>query len=286
MTMNQTTSHVKYDAFRKWALRRRKANTVDEYINTYIRFFKWLGERELTIDTVDDWITYLQGTGIKYSTIQFYIAHIRILFQYLKRKDELADLVVPMIAEVFDEQQWLNEEESRMLITRIPKKFMNGRDKALLAFMLDVGFRRGEVSALNREHVNFDKTTVQVHRLKKRGKIIIEHVSFRSKYTVDLLRYYLAQRKDSNPALFLNDAEARITGKQINRLVKLWGKRILERDIHAHTLRHSVASHVANATKSAVKVAKYLNISMMIAEQYIHVDPEELRAELPSLWNS
>lgn len=273
-----------YDAFRTWALRRRKANTVDEYVNTYIRFFRWLGKRELTVDTVDDWITYLQGTGIKSTTIQYYIFQIRTLFQFLKRKDELADLIVPRVNEIFEEQAWLNTDESRLLITKIPKKAQMGRDKSLVAFMLDVGFRRGEVAALNREHIDFARQSVRVHRLKKRGKIIIEDVSFRSQYTIDRLQYYLSQRKDSNPALFLNDAEIRITGHQINRLVKLWGERILDRDIHAHTLRHSVASHVADATKSAVTVAKYLNITMTIAERYIHVDPEQLRAELPSLW--
>lgn len=275
---------IDYPAFRQWALRRRKAKTVDEYINTYVRFFQWLGDRELTGDVVDEWITYLQGTGIKSSTIRYYIFHIQILFQHLKRKDELADLAVPLVMEVFEEQAWLNEDESRLLITKIPKQVGEGRHKALVAFMLDVGFRRGEVASLNRNDIDFAKKWVKVRRLKKRGKIVIDDVPFRSQYTLDLLRHYLAQRNDSHPALFLNDAGIRITGQQINKVVKMWGERILGRDIHAHTLRHSVASQVANATGSAVTVAKYLNIAMATAEQYIHVDPEELRADLPSLW--
>jgi integrase/recombinase XerC len=136
------------------------------------------------------------------------------------------------------------------------------RDKAILRLLFDLGLRRGEVTALDIEDLDFERETIQV---MGKGKTQKTELSLPAP-TIASLTEWLKVRGDFQGPLFLNldrahKGDGRITGKSIYRLVRGLGEKVGVKT-RPHGIRHSaVTEAVKKAQRNGMDLEEVLDFS-------------------------
>lgn len=152
----------------------------------------------------------------------------------------------------------------------------NDRDIALIDLLYTSGMRVGELSALNRENVDFDKKSIIVH-----GKGNKQRTVYFNGCTKVRLEKYLSTRIDNNPALFVTlrngakvDAPIRLTIKSIETRINYIADIAGLSKIHPHKFRRSVATAMAKKNISVNKIAYILGHEKISTTQEYLVNNE------------
>jgi len=151
--------------------------------------------------------------------------------------------------------KYLTKQEVERFFRAIPKK--NVRDVLLFDLIYRHGLRRSEAALLTLDDVRDGKIWVA---RRKHGLSNAYPLHPRSKL---LLRRYLKQRRsDESPYLFRGRrrTQAPLSGGEINRLCHEYATaaQLPPDRRHAHTLRHSVGVHLANAGWDLADVQDWL----------------------------
>ena len=87
---------------------------------------------------------------------------------------------------------------------------------------------------------------------------------------------YLTERKDDNPALFVNRRGERLSDRYIEILVKRHAKRAgIKKKVTPHTLRHTFATHLLQNQANIVVIKDLLgHASLSTTQIYTHVTDE------------
>ena len=166
--------------------------TTRDHVRQMRRFFKTVGGRELTKQTVREYL--LRFTGKSESTYANVLKSLKVFF-----RDFLGE-------------RWIVEGfrfpyrpiKPKIVPTREEIKrfysFLSLRDKALFLMFATTGLRRSEVLSLMKEDVNLERREVKSRKQSSRTKNV--SISFFNEEAKELLKEYLASRKDGNPKLF------------------------------------------------------------------------------------
>ena len=153
---------------------------------------------------------------------------------------------------------------------------MNDRDIAIIDLLYTSGMRVGELSALDREHVDFDKKSIIVH-----GKGNKQRTVYFNGCTKVRLEKYLSTRTDDNPALFVTlrngakiDAPIRLTIKSIETRINYIADTAGLSKIHPHKFRRSVATTMAKKNVPVNKIAYILGHEKISTTQEYLVNNE------------
>lgn len=151
--------------------------------------------------------------------------------------------------------KYLTKQEVERFFRAIPKR--NVRDVLLFDLIYRHGLRRSEAALLTLDDVRGGKIWVA---RRKHGLSNAYPLHPRSKL---LLRRYLKQRRsDESPYLFRGRrrTQAPLSGGEINRLCHVYATaaQLPPDRRHAHTLRHSVGVHLANAGWDVADVQDWL----------------------------
>jgi integrase len=120
----------------------------------------------------------------------------------------------------------------------------NVRDRALFALMYHHGLRVGEVLLLQRGDFELGRGRVLVRRLK--GGAWSEQILFGA--TRDLLHAYLAQARGDDSSPLFPGRHGPLRRRQIqSRFVRYRRLAGLPEHLTAHSLRHSIATHLLDA---------------------------------------
>jgi integrase/recombinase XerD len=154
---------------------------------------------------------------------------------------------------------------------------MQLRDRAMLTVFYSCGLRRNEVCHLDISDIIFEKQVLHVRKAKgyKERKVPVtqqgaEHLQ---NYLYDA-RPYLCS--DKNEAFFVTQAGKRLNGQmmliRLKKLIQLTGNTILQsKDIHLHTLRHSIATHLLQNGMKLERIKDFLGHSSLESTQiYTH----------------
>jgi integrase/recombinase XerD len=116
-------------------------------------------------------------------------------------------------------------------------------EHAMVEFMYSTGCRIGEVQRLNRNSINWDQRSCIVL-----GKGDKEREVYFSVKAAIWLKKYLANRKDSDMALFVTQRKPhRMSIEAIRYTIKqVAAKSEVEVNVYPHKLRHSFATHLLN----------------------------------------
>lgn len=170
--------------------------------------------------------------------------------------------------------QFLTQEKLSTLIHAV----RDYREYALIATFIFTGARLSEVSNLNIENVDFNTNSISVKNTKNSKDRIIPL----SPALGAILREYLYRRESQgltgDSPLFLSRLSKRLSGRQIEKIVKSVAQRAGLEDIHVHMLRHSFASAwVVNGGDifHLQRVLGHSNISTTMI--YLHTDNQTLR---------
>ena len=236
--------------------------TMDDLLECYIEALKVQGRSEKTIDRYKYVIeTMLREIGTPVRRITVY--HLRSYLSGLQQrglKDTTTEGIRQVLSAYFN---WLQRES---LIDRNPtanlgtikcakkrkKVFTDidmfnlkthcktSRDKAIVMFLASTGCRISEATGLDRDAIDFSRCECVVH-----GKGNKERVVFFDAVTAIALKEYLAERKDLNPALFVNRYKNRIDPNGIRIMLKELATRAGVEHVHPHKFRRTLATELA-----------------------------------------
>ena len=276
--------------------------TQQNYQRYLQKFVSWLKKtkkeallpHELTAEDIWAYRLYLsrytdkKGRPLKKVTQNYYLIALRALLGYFVAKDMQSippgKIALPKGAKGEKTVKFLNLEQiEKLLLAPNAKTPIGLRDRAILESLFSTGLRIAELVALNREQFTNirDKKDLELGVIGKGGHPRTVYFSERA---LSWVKKYLEARRDKEKALFIHyrareDAEARLTARSIERLVKkyavLAGVPIFTTP---HTLRHSMATDLLTQGVDLRTIQEFLGHRNIVTTQiYTHVTNKRLR---------
>ncbi len=163
---------------------------------------------------------------------------------------------------------------------------MQMRDRAMLTAFYSCGLRRNEVYHLDMNDIIFEKAVLHV----RMGKGYKERIVPITKPGLQCLENYLYDGRpyfchDKNEAFFVTHSGRRLGGtmmlRRLQQLIQLTGNATLQnKDIHLHTLRHSIATHLLQNGMKLERIKDFLGHSSLESTQiYTHFLETENQTE-------
>lgn len=162
---------------------------------------------------------------------------------------------------------------------------MQMRDRAMLTIFYSCGLRRNEVVHLDINDIHFEKYLLHV----RKGKGYKERFVPVTKQSLQHLQNYLYDGRpyfcnDKNEAFLVTYSGKRLGGQQmllrLKILIQLTANAALQqKEIHLHTLRHSIATHLLQNGMRLERIKEFLGHSSLESTQiYTHfIENEELQ---------
>jgi integrase/recombinase XerD len=154
---------------------------------------------------------------------------------------------------------------------------MQLRDRAMLCIFYGCGLRRNEVVHLDINDIVFEKSVVHV----RKGKGYKERMVPITKQSIEHLQNYLYDARpyfcnDKNEAFFVTHYGKRLGGtmmlRRLQQLIQLTNNAaLIQKEIHLHTLRHSIATHLLQNGMKLERIKEFLGHSSLESTQiYTH----------------
>lgn len=138
--------------------------------------------------------------------------------------------------------KYLTQVEMRLLLAEAKE---SKRDYTLFLLAYRHGLRASEVGLLEINDIDFARHKIHLHRLKRS----VSGVHPMRPDEVKAVKAYLKTRSDDNPTLFLSRIAEPISRRQLDHLIKDYGKLagLPQEKQHFHCLKHSIATHHLDA---------------------------------------
>jgi integrase/recombinase XerD len=154
---------------------------------------------------------------------------------------------------------------------------MQMRDRAMLTAFYSCGLRRNEVYHLDINDIIFEKSVLHV----RKGKGYKERMIPVTKQSLQHLQNYLYDARpyfcnDKNEAFLVTQSGKRLDGQmmliRLKQLIQFTGNaELMQKDIHLHTLRHSIATHLLQNGMKLERIKEFLGHSSLESTQiYTH----------------
>ncbi len=261
----------------------------------------WSWDRIERLD-LRSWLGSLQARGLAGATLARRLSAARALFAFLHRTGEIeanpargirapksggelpAYLTRGQVERLFEAVE-LDGSGARESAGAAERRL---RDRAILELLYSSGLRLSELQGLDRQDLDLG-----ARRVKVRGKGRKERIVPVGARAATALEEYLraaartcsrteadtgGSRSDGRPPLFLSRGGARLSRRQIQRIVGRWLDRAAEGEgLSTHSLRHSFATHLLDAGADLVAVKELLgHASLSTTRVYTHTSRERL----------
>jgi len=240
-----------------------------------------LFEERTIVDYLDD---YRRRANPAAATYHRHFLLLRRFMRWLSRRDGVPDpfLDLEPPSRPRQEREWLTPEEFQRLLAAAakPRRRLPGlaeRDRLVLLALGLTGLRRSELVALDWRDLALDgpKASLLVRR-GKGGKPRRQPIA---PQLADELRRLRNERQPSpDDPVFCGLAGGRLQETTLAQIISRTSARAgLEKHVTAHTLRHTAATWLRQATGDARLVAEYLgHADLSTVSRYAHVAPDEL----------
>lgn len=230
----------------------------------------------------------VQKKGLSVATQTYHLIALRGFLKYLAKRHikSLDPSLVELPRTHRPQVTFLHVDEIESILNQIPIDTETGlRDRAILELLFSTGMRISELIALNRDSVNLDRKEFMV-----RGKGQKDRPVFVSDSAALAVADYLSERKDSLPALFLNNSKnqplagtsgdyRRLTPRSVERIINKYVRAAgITKHVTPHTLRHSFATDLLMNGADLRSVQSLLGHSNISTTQiYTHVTDPHLK---------
>jgi site-specific recombinase XerD len=247
---------------------------------------EWLRKYRLWLNRFE--IENAKGKTLSVTTQAYHLIALRGFLKYLtKRGIKTLDPVLVELPRTHRPQvTFLHVDEIERIFAEIPLDTETGlRDRAIIELLFSSGLRVSELISLNRDNVNLKRKEFMV-----RGKGQKDRPVFISDSAAEAVEDYLAERKDSLPALFLNNSRntplqgtsgdyRRLTPRSIQRIIEKYVRAAgITKHVTPHTFRHSFATDLLMNGADLRSVQSLLGHSNISTTQiYTHVTDPQLR---------
>lgn len=147
------------------------------------------------------------------------------------------------------------------------------RDRAIVCFLLSTGCRISEMTALNKDDLDLGNLECTVF-----GKGAKERTVYFDAVTGMLLREYINQRCDQEPALFLGKFGERLTADGVRRMMEKLAKAANVDHVHPHKFRRTLATNLIRHGMPIQEVASILGHDKLeTTMQYVVLDKTDVK---------
>lgn len=255
------------------AFRNQSWKTQEHHNVTLKSLITYLGDipiADLTFINVRDWKLSMEARNLSVITIRGYLIKLRVVLGYLNTKgfEVLPPDQIPLPKRVDTIPFVLTPEQVSQLIDCAAML----RTKLIISMLYASGLRVSELCSLNISDTLKDSFTI----VGKGGK---SRICYMDERTRGLLRLYLRQRKDNNPALLVSPQNGlRITPAVVQDVIKrLRTQSGLDVPIHPHTFRHSYASNLMSNGIDLYQLMKLMgHSSLQTTQLYLSISDKHL----------
>lgn len=242
-------------------------------VNSFIKAVGDIKLTKVTLEHVKKWRRWMERHHYEINSVNSYMYRFRLLIRYYNRKIGLGmklqadEIIVPKRRHSLP--RFLTVEEVDRMI-----EVADLREKAIIAVLYDSAMRVGELIQLR-------KSDVQGDTIRVRGKGNKERMVFIHERAKPLLKAYLDSRTDSCPFLFYSYRKGGLGKVMIQHNVKQLGiKAGIEKVCTPHVLRHSMATHLAQAGISPFHLQRLLGHAHISTTQiYVHLGGKDVHDE-------
>ena len=232
----------------------RSQKTIDRYayiIRRMMEFVK-VSTRQISVYHLRAYIAAEKERGIAESTLEGYREIFTAYFNWLQRESLIEKNPTANIGriKVPKRQKQIYTDVDLEKLMRVCE---NKRDRALISFLASTGCRVGELVELNRDQVDLEKLQCVVH-----GKGDKERIVYLDAVTGMLLREYLSERTDDDPALFYSKKGNRLATNSIRLVLTEAAKKAGLEKVHPHKFRRTLATNLTRRGMPIQNVARIL----------------------------
>lgn len=159
---------------------------------------------------------------------------------------------------------------------------MQMRDRAMLTVFYSCGLRRNEVCHIDTGDILFEKQVLHIRKAKGNRERLVpltkQSTEYLENYVYDARPYFIT---DKTNALLVNQYGKRLSGqmmlKRLQQLIQLThNSELQQKDIHLHTLRHSIATHLLQNGMKLERIKEFLGHTSLESTQiYTHLMESE-----------
>ena len=252
----------------------RSPQTIHRYRNVINRMMKAIGvpTRRITVYHLRSYISRRQELGIMDTTIEGERQIFSAYFNWLQReslidKNPMANLGAIKCAKrkkiTFTEADIENLKDCCHSI----------RDRAIICFLASTGCRVSEATGLNRDAIDFMGLECVVH-----GKGNKERTVFINSVTADLLKKYLATRKDDCEALFCGKRGERLEPGGVRYMLRTLQKKSGVEHVHPHKFRRTLATELSRRGMPIQEIASVLGHDKIdTTMKYVVLNDEDIK---------
>lgn len=243
--------------------------------------------RSISASDVSEFVTVQLSTGCSPATVNRRLASLSSFFEFLAQVTNDDHWSNPVVWSYHRVKQGthlprdLSEDMARQLWQAVEQGPV--RDQAIIALMLDVGLRVGEVVSLTLPDFEQASSDNELSSLRVRGKGNKERRVWLVSETTHLLQQWLAERPCvSDKALFITRRRRGFTRRGIQDRVKHYATcaDLPKSQISCHRLRHTFARRMAEARMPLPSLSHWLgHAHLKTTELYIDGANPDIRAD-------
>ena len=266
--------------------RNASEHTCRNYAIDLAQFTAFAGGARLAAATpveIRRFVAHLSAAQASRRTIARKLSCLRSFYRFLCREGSLDHNPAAAVPAPRQERRlpgFLDEQQVvRLLDAPADDSWRGARDRAILETLYSTGMRVSELAGLNLDDLDeFSGVTVVRGKGKKERLCPVGETALRA------IRAYLARRPIGKKlktafALFVSQKGTRLTVRQVDRLLTRYAAQAgLPSTVHAHTLRHSFATHLLDRGADLRSVQELLgHASLATTQVYTHVTAQRLR---------
>ncbi|MBF0122314.1 MAG: tyrosine recombinase XerC [Candidatus Omnitrophica bacterium] len=245
-------------------------------------FFVFLGHdriAEVDYSVLRRFLAEMRAKQLKPRSVARKLSSLRSFFKFLQRegviqKNPASLLLTPKLDKPLP--HFLSEEDTVRLI-EAPEgdKSSNLRDKAIFETLYSTGIRVSELVGLSQGDVDLIGDLVKVFGKGRKERIVPIGAK-----AVEAIQGYLAARKHTSEAVFLNNRGGRLTARSVRNIInKHIKKAAFQQNVHPHMLRHSFATHLLDHGADLRSVQELLgHVNLSTTQIYTHLTTEKLKS--------
>lgn len=240
---------------------------------------------EFDLPILREWLSALYDDGLAVTSVRRKVAAVRSLFKFLLQegliqKNLATRLRTPKMRQRLPDV--MSEEKTNNLLDSVEsgdvvERPSRERDLAFLEVLYGCGIRVSELVGLNLEDIDLRSGWLRV-----RGKGNKERQVPIGERAIAAVQRYLAARAASpdQRALFLNSRGARLSDRQVRRLVKMYALAATgDSTIHPHSFRHAYATHLLSDGADLRAIQELLgHARLSTTQKYTQVSLRDLQA--------
>lgn len=258
-------------------LKNLRPRTIESYLEKWSKFDKWLDGRDLTKSVIEDYILHLKGSGIKDTTINTELRHIRTIINYFNLHIKITLLKVDeSIKETY------TDKDLQLLLNKPSNKcsFPVYRNWVIVNFLLGTGARASTVCNIRLIDLDLDDGTIRFTHTKNRKL----HSIPLTRKLITILLDYVEEIEGITEWLFPNQYGNQLTVDTLWGAITNYNKSRGVYSTGLHKFRHTYAKLSIKNGMNVFQLQKFLGHSdLTMTRKYVNLFSDDLRDNLESV---